>query len=126
MSQTSGVQASTPHSKDIHNGPKLGRKSPSVCRAGVCGFALAGGQLSASPHPSPSSLRLQLELSSEGRRHFLCPLPLISRHSWQAQRTDCEHREGAGPPPASAHRTWKWGERRTRCPGGGWGTGLSP
>lgn len=108
--------ASIPLSKDIHNGPKLGRKSLSVCRAGACGFALAGGQLSAGPHPSPSSLRLQLELSSEGRRHFLCPLPLISRHSWQAGRRGSKHREGAGPPPSSAHRTWKWGERRTWSP----------
>lgn len=76
---------------------------------------MAGGQLSAAaPPPRP---RLQLELSLEGRRHFLCPLPLISRHSWQVQRRGSKDREGAAANPLANPLTG-------RAPGPGRGKGA--
>ena len=63
------------------------------------GVALAGDSFPR-PCPSPSPLHLQLEQSLEGRRHFLCPPPPISQHSWQAQRREGD-KEGKG--------AWKWG-----------------
>lgn len=62
--------------------------------------------------PSPSSLYLQLELSLEGRRHFLCPLPLISRHSWQAQKRQQEQGGGRPPTPTplGSAQAWTWGK----------------
>ena len=93
---------------------------------------MAGGQLSAGP-PLPQLLHLQLELSSEGRRHFLCPLPLISRHSWQAQRRGSKNREGAGPSPLPNPSPVSWrtglglGGREHTVPGEGpWGPGTLP
>lgn len=52
---------------------RIREKEPFCLPGWDCGFALAGRQLSTGPCPSPSSLHEQLELSSEGRRHFLCP-----------------------------------------------------
>lgn len=103
-------------SKDIHNGPKLGRKSPVSAGLDVRA-GLGGGTTFRRPRPSPSSLHLQLELSLEGWRHFLCPLPLISRHSWQAQRRGSKNREGAGAAiPLSAENLEVGGREDTQCP----------
>lgn len=78
---------------------------------------LGGGTTFRRPRPSPSSLHLQLELSLEGWRHFLCPLPLISRHSWQAQRRGSKNREGAGAAiPLSAENLEVGGREDTQCP----------
>lgn len=103
MSQTSGVQASTPHSKDIHNGPKLGRKSPSVCRAGVCGFALAGGTTFRQPAPLPQLPPLAAGAVLRGKEAF----PVS--------------------PPPNFPAFLASPENRLRAQGGGWAaTRLSP
>lgn len=74
----------------------------------MCGFALAGGQLSTGLRPSPSSLHLQLELSLEGRRHFLCPPPPnFPTFLASLQKRQQEPRRGLGagrqPPPPRPH-----------------------
>lgn len=84
------------------------------------------------PPPRPRLQLEPLEPSLEGRRHFLCPLPLISRHSWQAQRRGSENREGAARQPSRGAGTQAWtrgkgahgAQRRRRGSGARWLPGL--
>lgn len=108
------LQPRLPRSRGVHEGPECGRKSPSVCSAGRSGFALAGGRLSAArapPQPCTSSWSCPRR---EGGISCI-PLPLISRHSWQAQRGAAKTEDGAWgrAPQAPGLGNGGW---RTRCP----------
>lgn len=94
---------------------RIREKEPFCLPGWDCGFALAGGQLSTGPCPSPSSLHLQLELSSEGRRHFLCPPPQFPNILGKS-REEKAARTGRRPGVPPRAQNYKWGGVEDRAP----------
>lgn len=92
---------------------RIREKEPFCLPGWDCGFALAGRQLSTGPCPSPSSLPEQLELSSEGRRHFLCP-PNFPTFLASRERGRQQAQGGPGVPPGT--QNYPSGGQKTERP----------
>lgn len=104
-----------------------GRKSPSVCRAGMCGFALAGGQLSTGP-PLPQLPPLAAGAVLRGKEAFpVSPPPNFP--AFLASPEKRQQEQGGGPatnPLAGRCTGLGHGGREHMVPREGrWGQGLA-